>query len=249
MEAFAYSVSHDLRAPLRAMEGFSVALLNQYSDKLDEQGQHYLNRIQVASERMGQLISDLLDLSRINRKELTPQQVNLSALALEIADELKMLDLQRQVEFIISDAIIAQGDAGLLRIVLQNLLANAWKFTSSRQKTIIEFGEITTAEFLKKNTNSETFSRDGLTDFFASQESNPQSKVYYVRDNGVGFNMEFSSKLFSPFQRLHAMHEFPGTGIGLAITQRVISRHRGFIWPEAQEGKGAIFYFTLGGRK
>ncbi|MCJ7433095.1 MAG: ATP-binding protein [Anaerolineales bacterium] len=240
LEAFAYSVSHDLRGPLRAMEGFSAALLSDYRDKLDEQGQHYLDRIQQGSQRMGQLINDLLNLSRITRNELASQSVDLGSLAREIAAELQTLNPQRQAEFVIAEPLTVQGDSHLLRIALQNLLGNAWKFSGTRQKTVIEVGQMTVSDFKLQNENWDSH-------LSQSEISKPQFIIYYVRDNGVGFDMDYAAKLFAPFQRLHAMNEFPGTGIGLAIAQRVITHHGGHIWTQAQVGQGATFYFTLGG--
>jgi PAS domain S-box-containing protein len=219
LEAFAYSVSHDLRAPLRAMDGFSSALLKDYPDRLDEKGRHYLERIQEASRRMGQLVNDLLSLSRVTRTEFNRQEVNLSALANEIADNLTAQVSQRIVRFDISPDLIVQGDAHLLKIVLENLLNNAFKFTGQREQAFIQVGVIEQAD----------------------------EHVYFVRDNGVGFDMNYIGKLFAPFQRLHSMQEFPGTGIGLVSAQRIIQRHGGRIWPEAILGEGATFYFTLGG--
>ncbi len=224
LEAFAYSVSHDLRAPLRALDGFSAALVSTYSEQLDEQGQHYIDRIQEASRRMGQLINDLLNLSRVTRRELNRQKVDLSALAHDVAASLQSQDPDRNADFQIAPDIIVQGDPHLLRIVLENLLGNAWKFTrpcldQEKRQTRIEVGVV---------------EQSGQT-------------VYFVRDNGVGFNMEYADKLFSPFQRLHGMREFPGTGIGLATVKRIISRHSGRIWPEAAVDQGATFFFTLGG--
>lgn len=237
LEAFSYSVSHDLRAPLRGIDGFSSILLADYHDQLDEQGQHYLDRIQQAARRMGQLINDLLNLSRITRSELASQSVDLADLAREIAAELQTLDPQRQAEFVIADPLIVQGDSHLLRIALQNLLANAWKFSGTRQPAIIEVGQMTAADFKLQNEAS---------NWPQPEISDSRSSIYYVRDNGVGFDMNYAARLFAPFQRLHALHEFPGTGIGLAIVQRIITRHGGRIWPQAQVGQGAIFYFTLG---
>jgi signal transduction histidine kinase len=248
LEAFAYSVSHDLRAPLRAMEGFSSALLTSYKDQVDEQGQHYLERIQQASQRMGQLISDLLSLSRITRSELTSQRVDLCDLARDIHAELKKHDPDRQVIFILDEALIVQGDSHLLRIALKNLLENAWKFSATRHLATIQVGQMTLADYNLKNSDWD--SRLPQSEFSKRPESfsgNLQSKIYYVSDNGVGFDMAYTNKLFTPFQRLHAMHEFPGTGIGLAIVQRIITRHGGRIWPIAQVGHGASFYFTIGG--
>lgn len=240
LEAFAYSVSHDLRAPLRAMEGFSTALLSRYHDQLDEQGYHYLDRIQQASQRMGELINDLLNLSRITRSELTSQRVDLSELARAIAAELTTRDLHRQVEFVIAEPLIVQGDAHLLRIALTNLLDNAWKFSGTRQRATIEVGRMTLADLKSQG-------EDWATHLTPSELSDPRTAIYYVRDNGVGFDMAFAGKLFTPFQRLQAMDEFPGTGIGLAIVQRIIARHGGRVWPNAQVGQGATFYFSLGG--
>jgi signal transduction histidine kinase len=219
LEAFAYSVSHDLRAPLRAMDGFSAALLKDYDDRLDEQGRHYLDRIQEASRRMGQLINDLLTLSRVTRTEFKRQSVDLSLLASEIAAGLQAQDPQRQVEFDIAPGLVVQGDAHLLKIALENLLNNAYKFTGHCEEAHIQMGVI---------------AQDG-------------ERNYFVRDNGVGFDMEYAGKLFAPFQRLHSTQEFPGTGIGLVTVQRIVQRHGGRIWPEAALNQGATFYFTLGG--
>jgi PAS domain S-box-containing protein len=217
LESFAYSVSHDLRAPLRAMDGFSAVLLSGYPDKLDEQGRHYLNRIQAASQRMGQLINDLLNLSRVTRGEFITRQVDLSTLAREIAAELQARDPQRKAEFAIDPQMVVQGDAHLLRIALENLLGNAWKFTGPRPQAHIEVG-------------------------LAEQAG---ERIYFVRDDGVGFDMTYADKLFTPFQRLHGMREFPGTGIGLATVQRIITRHGGRVWPEAAVDQGATFFFTI----
>jgi signal transduction histidine kinase len=240
LEAFAYSVSHDLRAPLRAMEGFSSALLSRYADKLDDQGRHYLDRIQQASQRMGQLINDLLNLSRITRGELKREQVDLGHLAGAIAAELKARDSERQVELEIAEPLLVQGDSHLLSIALQNLLDNAWKFSGAREKATIDVGHLTLADYHTQNGGA----APPLT---AGELSDPRTAIYYVRDNGVGFDMAFADKLFSPFQRLHAEHEFPGTGIGLAIVHRIITRHGGRLWPQAELGRGATFYFTVGG--
>lgn len=218
LEAFAYSVSHDLRAPLRALDGFSSALIADFRDRLDETGLHYLNRIQEASKRMGQLIEDLLKLSRISRKELSRIQVNLSQTAAQIASELTRQDPARNVEFNISPQIEVFADPNLLRIVLENLLGNAYKFTSHKEHALIEFG--------KRIENGQ--------------------EQYYIRDNGAGFDMTYADKLFIPFQRLHREQDFPGTGIGLVTVQRIIAKHGGRIWPDASPGQGATFYFTLG---
>ncbi len=217
LEAFAYSVSHDLRAPLRGINGFSQALLEDYADRLDTTGQDYLRRVRAASQRMGQLIDDLLKLSRLTRGEMHRETVNLSALAQEIATELQEAQPERQVDFFITPGLVANGDKRLLRIVLENLLSNAWKFTRKRTQTKIEFG----------CTNI-----DGKL-------------AYFIRDNGAGFDMAYADKLFGAFQRLHSPTEFEGTGIGLATVQRIIHRHGGQVWAEAELGGGATFYFSL----
>jgi two-component system, cell cycle sensor histidine kinase and response regulator CckA len=217
LEAFSYSVSHDLRAPLRSLDGFSEILLDEYADRLDEQGKDYLLRIQHASKRMGNLISDLLNLSRVTRTELVRQEVDLSAIAREIAHQLRWQDLGRAVEFSIADDLVVDGDVSLMRIVLENLLSNAYKFTSKTPNACIQFGLV-------------------------EEEG---ERMYFVRDNGAGFDMLYADKLFIPFQRLHGTADYPGTGIGLVLVQRIISRHGGRIWPEARVGSGATFYFTI----
>ncbi|MBI9051403.1 MAG: GAF domain-containing protein [Anaerolineaceae bacterium] len=219
LEAFAYSVSHDLRAPLRAMDGFSSALIEDYPDKLDEQGRHYLGRIQQASQRMGQLIEDLLHLSRVTRREMILENVNLSFIAQEIAKDLQLHHKERDIQFNIKDNITVKADSHLIRIALENLISNAVKFSGNEDKAVIDMNMI--------------------------EQDN--EIIYYIRDNGVGFNMQYTNKLFSPFQRLHSMEEFPGTGIGLVTVQRIINRHGGRIWPEAKLDEGATFFFTLGG--
>jgi light-regulated signal transduction histidine kinase (bacteriophytochrome) len=217
MEAFCYSVSHDLRAPLRAIDGFSQELLQTYADRLDEQGKHYLQRVRAGSQRMAQLIDDLLQLSRLSRSEMQRQWVDLSSLAAVIATELKRLEPGRQVDFMIDPGLTAYCDPGLLRVVLENLLGNAWKFTSRHPQATIEFG---------------------------MAESRGEM-AFCVRDDGAGFNPAFAGKLFGAFQRLHKETDFPGTGIGLATVQRVIHRHGGTVWAEGAVEKGAAFYFTL----
>lgn len=217
MEAFSYSVSHDLRAPLRSIDGFSQALLEDYADTLAAQGKDYLQRVRAATQRMGLLIDDLLSLSRVTRSEMKPEAVNLSALAGTIAVELQKTQPERQVEFAIAAGLTAKGDARLLRVALENLLGNAWKYTSKHPLARIEFG---------------VTPKDG-------------TQVYFVRDDGAGFDMAYADKLFAPFQRLHSPGEFPGSGIGLATVQRIIHRHGGGIWAEGEVGKGATFYFTL----
>lgn len=230
LESFSYSVSHDLRAPLRGISGFSEALNDEYADVLGEAGKQYLTRIQGNTRRMGQLIDDLLSLARITRRELNQQEVDLSKLAGEIADELRAQEPDRRVEFEIEEQAETRGDAGLLKIALANLLGNAWKFTSALAEAKIQFGVLHQAP-LSQDENGEK--RTG-------------EKVFFVRDNGAGFNMAYANKLFGAFQRLHSANEFPGTGIGLATVQRIIHRHGGRIWAEAEVGKGAAFFFVFG---
>jgi light-regulated signal transduction histidine kinase (bacteriophytochrome) len=217
LEAFAYTVSHDLRAPLRTMDGFSQALIEDYSQTLDDTANDYLQRIRRAAKRMASLIDELLDLSRVTRLEMDRVSVNLSLMAEEVVKDLRESDPERPVEILIEDGMRNTCDRRLLRAALQNLLSNAWKFTSSKDEPIIEFGSLDV---------------DGET-------------VYYVKDNGAGFKMEFAEKLFKPFQRLHRADEFEGSGIGLATVERAISRHGGRIWAEGETGKGATFYFTF----
>ncbi|MGM3306910.1 PAS domain-containing sensor histidine kinase [Anabaena sp. WFMT] len=223
LEAFSYSVSHDLRAPLRGLDGFSKTLLERYQDQLDDKGKHYLTRIRAGTQRMGELIDDLLQLSRVTRSQMRHTQINLSAIAQEIAQELSESNPKRQVEWLISPHLTVTGDPQLLRIVMENLLNNAWKFTSVKIQSQIEFS------------------------CTASYNENGSNITYFVRDNGVGFNEAYANKLFQPFQRLHTIEEFPGTGIGLATVQRVIFRHGGYIWANGVVGEGAIFHFTLQG--
>ncbi|MBF2063226.1 MAG: GAF domain-containing protein [Calothrix sp. C42_A2020_038] len=216
LEAFSYSVSHDLRAPLRSIDGFSLALIEDCIDQLDPTGQDYLRRIRLATQRMGQLIDDLLTLSRVTRSDMNFEPVDLSKLASRVCTNLQHQS-DRQVEFVIQNGLVAQGDTNLLQVLLENLLNNAWKFTSKHPQARIEFGCIL-------------------------QEGIP---IYFVRDDGVGFDMTYSDKLFGPFQRLHGTQEFPGNGIGLATVQRIVHRHGGRIWAEAAMEQGATFYFTL----
>jgi PAS domain S-box-containing protein len=218
LEAFAYSVSHDLRAPLRSMAGFSQILLEDYEHELDETGKDYLRRIRNAGRRMGDLIDDILSLSRISRREMRREEVDLSALARRIADELQRAEPQRLAQVVVADGLLATGDAGLLKVALENLLGNAWKFTSREPETLIEFGV--------------SEQGDGL--------------VYYVRDNGVGFDERYADKIFVPFQRLHGEGEFDGTGVGLATVARIVRRHGGSLRAEGRVGRGATFYFSLG---
>jgi signal transduction histidine kinase len=217
LDAFSYSVSHDLRAPLRTIDGFSLALLEDYAERLDETGKDYLQRIRSGSQNMGQLIDDLLNLSRISRRQIQRKHLDLSALVRDIATKLKQQAPQRQVEITISEGIRVEADPGLLRVGMENLLNNAWKFTGKRDAAKIKFG---------------VDQRDGMP-------------VYFIRDNGVGFDMAYVDKLFGAFQRLHGRAEFPGTGIGLATVRRIIHRHGGRIWAEGEIHKGATFYFTL----
>lgn len=218
LEAFSYSVSHDLRAPLRGIDGFSLALLEDYSDCLDAQGQDYLRRTRAATQRMARLIDDLLNLSRITRGELRRETVDLSSMARAVAEQLRKSSTQRQVEFHITEDLRAQCDPQLLRIALENLLGNAWKFTGQTAHAVVEFGVT---------------------------QGDGNGPAYFVRDNGAGFDMAYSSKLFGAFQRLHDVREFEGTGIGLATVQRVMRKHGGRVWGEGVPGGGATFYFTL----
>jgi light-regulated signal transduction histidine kinase (bacteriophytochrome) len=217
LEAFSYSVSHDLRAPLRSIDGFSQALLEDYADALDERGKGYLRRVRAAAQLMGALIDDFLNLSKVTRAEFRAERIDMSALARSIGAELRQANPDRRVEFRIADGLEATADSHLLRIVLENLLDNAWKFTSKRREASIEFG---------------TGQLNGLL-------------AYFVRDNGAGFDAAYADRLFGAFQRLHAMTEFPGTGVGLATVQRIIHRHGGRVWAEGAVDRGATFYFTL----
>jgi light-regulated signal transduction histidine kinase (bacteriophytochrome) len=217
LEAFSYSVSHDLRAPLRSIDGFSQALLEDCQEQLDTLGQDYLRRIRAASQRMGHLIDDLLTLSRVTRSDMNRETVDLSRLASQICTELQMRQPDRPVEFEVQPGLVVEGDRNLLQVVLENLLNNAWKFTSHHTQAKIQFGKV---------------------------EDSP-IPVYYVRDDGAGFDMAYSDKLFSPFQRLHSMTDFPGNGIGLATVQRIVRRHGGRAWAEGAIEQGATFYFTL----
>lgn len=217
LEAFSYSVSHDLRGPLRTIDGFSAALLEDCGEQLDEVGKSHLRRVREAARRMGDLIDDLLKLSRIGRGALNVAPVDLSSLVREVFDDLARKQPERRVELVSPEALIAEADGRMMLVVFENLLGNAFKFTSKTDSPRIEFG--------CEPRGSET--------------------VYFVRDNGAGFDMRYASKLFGPFQRLHRATEFPGTGIGLATVQRIASRHGGRIWAEAEPGKGATFRFSL----
>jgi len=217
LEAFSYSVSHDLRAPLRSITGFSNMLLEDYNDELDNEGKSYLKKISDSGELMGQLMDDLLKLSRVTRGNINYERVNLTDIAEKVVDDLRNAQPKRKVKVTIAADLIAFGDRNLLYMVLENLIGNAWKYSSKVSDPQIEIGTI----------------------------DHKGKQAYFISDNGVGFNMEYVDKLFKPFQRLHVAHEFPGTGIGLATIQRIISRHNGKVWAEGKVGEGATFYFTL----
>ena len=217
LEAFSYSVAHDLRAPLRGIDGFSQAVLEDYGEILEEKGKSYLKRVREASQRMAKLIDAMLDLARLTRAEIHPELTDFSGMAESIVSDLQKLEPDRQVEWVIVKDIQVEADPDLLRVVMQNLLGNAWKFSGHESEPRIEIG-------------------------ITYHYSQP---VYFVRDNGVGFDMTYVNKLFWAFHRLHAINEFPGIGIGLATVKRIVGRHGGRIWADATEGKGATFYFTL----
>jgi signal transduction histidine kinase len=221
LESFSYSVSHDLRAPLRAIDGFSKALMSDYRGvPLDDRGMHFLGRVRSGTQRMSQLIDDMLHLARVTRKPLERDDVDVTAVAEEVTAELARRNPERRVECVIEPDMRASADIHLLTIVFENLLGNAWKFTGNRENARIEIGQT----------------------MFAGE------RVFFVRDNGAGFNEAYASKLFGAFQRLHDESEFEGTGIGLATVKRIITRHGGFVSAEGVEGAGATFYFTLGGK-
>jgi light-regulated signal transduction histidine kinase (bacteriophytochrome) len=217
LEAFSYSVSHDLRAPLRSITGFSTVLLEDYNDELDKEGKSYLKKISDAGELMGQLMDDLLKLSRVTRSDLNIEKLDLSEMARKIVSDFASDEPERKVKVTIAPHMTANGDKNLLGLVLQNLLGNAWKYSSKTAEPRIEMGTI----------------------------AHNDKRAYFVRDNGVGFDMTYANKLFQPFQRLHKATEFAGTGIGLATVQRIIRRHGGEVWAESKVGEGATFYFTL----
>jgi len=217
LDAFAYSVSHDLRAPLRSIDGFSQVLLEDYAGKLDEAGQESLQRVRAASQRMGTLIDDLLKLARVTRAEIRTEDVDLSGMARDIVADLQRSTPERQVEFEIAPGLKARGDTRLLRVALDNLLRNSWKYTAKQPAPRVEF---------------------------RSADANG-GRTFMVRDNGAGFDMKYADKLFGVFQRLHAAADFEGTGIGLATVRRIINRHGGRIWAEGAVDQGATFYFTL----
>ena len=217
LESFSYSVSHDLRAPLRHINGFAGALMEDYSDKLDDVGKGYLKQVREASEEMAELIDDVLQLARVTRTTMVPEVVNLTEMAHSIIDDIQDADKDRRVSVEIKDGLSAHGDRRLLHIMLTNLLGNAWKFTAKQKDPKISLGDHVT---------------DGVTE-------------YFIRDNGAGFDVAFADKLFGAFQRLHSADEFDGTGIGLATVQRVVNRHGGRVWGKGAINKGATFYFTL----
>jgi signal transduction histidine kinase len=219
LEGFSYSVSHDLQSPLRHINGYASMLLADHAAALDEKGRAYLSRIEASTMRMGKLVADLLRLAKFSKIELKMECVDLSKMARDLGERLREESPGRLVELIVQEGVVVDGDVALLRVVLENLLGNAWKFTSKREKARIEFGS---AE------------KDGTT-------------AYFVRDNGAGFDMKFAQKLFTPFQRLHDEHDFTGSGIGLATVARVVSRHGGRVWCVAEPGQGAAIYFTLPG--
>ncbi len=217
LEAFSYSVAHDLRAPLRSIDGFSQALLEDCADSLPAEGKQYLGHVRSSAQHMAQLIDDLLSLSRVGRTELHRARVDLAAIARSVVTRLRRDAREHAVELVIPDALAVRGDAGLLEHALDNLLGNAWKFTRKTARARIELGAI----------------------------AKPGPTVYFVRDNGAGFDMAYAGKLFAVFQRLHTVQEFEGTGIGLANVERIIQRHGGRIWAEGEVGRGATFFFTL----
>jgi light-regulated signal transduction histidine kinase (bacteriophytochrome) len=217
LEAFTYSVSHDLRAPLRAISGFAEAVVEDYGPRLDDEGRRYLGLIQSNAHQMGRLIDDLLNFSRLGRQPMSVAQIDMGALARAVFDELSALEPARRIVFEVGRVPLAEGDAALVRQVVANLLSNAIKFTRTRAEATVEFGYVA--------------DRDG--------------GAYYVRDNGVGFDMRYGDKLFGVFQRLHSAAEFEGTGVGLALVQRILSRHGGRAWAEGAVDQGAVFYFAL----
>ena len=219
LDAFSYSVAHDLRAPLRSIDGFSQALLEDYADKLDDTGQQYLRYVRESAQQMAELIDNLLDLSRITRSELVRGALDLTSIAHEVTGRLRRQNPKQDVSTVVADGLLAEGDARLLTVVFENLLGNAWKFSSKRADATIEVGAV---------------DRDAR-------------RAFFVRDNGAGFDMAYAAKLFGVFQRLHSSAEFEGSGIGLATVQRIIHRHGGRVWAEGEVGRGATFFFTLEG--
>jgi light-regulated signal transduction histidine kinase (bacteriophytochrome) len=217
LEAFSYSVAHDLRAPLRCIDGFSQILLEDFADRLDDEGKGYLGYVRQSAQEMAGLIDGLLSLSRVTRSELRRESVDLGQLAGAVFVQLSKITPDRSVKTIVTDVHVVEGDSRLLRIMLENLIGNAWKFTAKRAAATIEFGAVAGGE----------------------------PRTFFIRDNGAGFDMAFQAKLFGAFQRLHSAQEFEGTGIGLATVQRIINRHGGRVWAEGKVDAGATFYFTL----
>jgi light-regulated signal transduction histidine kinase (bacteriophytochrome) len=217
LETFSYSVSHDLRAPLRAIDGFGQALVEDFPEQLPADAKRYLSRIRTSTQHMAQLIEDLLNLARVSRGTLERRTVDLSQTARQVVGELQQHEPGRAVEVAVWEGMSAEADPHLLRVVLENLIGNAWKFTSKAAKPHIEIGAL----------------KDG------------GRATFFVRDNGAGFDMAYADKLFGAFQRLHSASEYAGTGIGLATVQRIVQRHGGRIWAEGEVGKGAVFFFTL----
>jgi light-regulated signal transduction histidine kinase (bacteriophytochrome) len=217
LESFSYSISHDLRAPLRAIDGFSQALLEDYGENFDDTAKSYLDRVRKATHNMGRLIDDVLKLSRVTQLAICRETVDVSGMVTEISDKLQKSNHDREVEVVIEKGVLVNGDPHLIQIVIENLMENAWKFTSRTDNPKIELGTVI----------------------------NEGTMVCFIRDNGAGFDMTYGNKLFGAFQRLHSSEDFPGTGIGLATVQRVVNRHGGQVWAEAEVGKGATFYFTF----
>jgi light-regulated signal transduction histidine kinase (bacteriophytochrome) len=217
LEAFSYSVSHDLRAPLRTIDGFSLALEEDFAEKLDAQGRDYISRVRNGVQRMGTLIDSLLQLSRVTRSDVQRERVDLSQLATLVFREIQVGDREREINWIAQPGVMVEVDPRLMRIALENLIGNAWKFTARTPDATITFG---------------------------SSSQNGKA-VYFLRDNGAGFDMNYVDRLFTAFQRLHGEREFKGSGIGLATVSRIIRRHHGSIWAEGEPGKGATFFFTL----
>jgi len=230
LESLAHSMAHDLRAPLRGLDGFSLALLEDYGPKLDEEGRKHLQRIRGAANRMGHLIDDMSALSKIARMDVNKRSVSLTDLAQAVASDLQNSQGEREVEFVIPPGIEVEGDTRLLQIVLEKLMENAWKFSAGRHPARIEFGTVGAPP----------------VSALGGHEADPDGRVYFVRDNGVGFDMKYAGKLFGPFQRLHSDDKFAGTGMGLAMVERIIRKHGGKVWAEGAVGQGATFYFTLG---
>jgi signal transduction histidine kinase len=217
-DALAYAIHHDLRAPLRAVDGFSRVVLERFGDSLDEAGNDYLRRIRVAAQRMNDMVEGLLQLSLAGRTELRRAPVDLTALAIEIVAELRQGEAERAVQVVVADGLAASADPGLLRQALTNLLGNAWKFTAGHADARIEV---------------------------ASSGPEEQQPAFLLRDNGIGFDMAYAGKLFEPFQRMHDANDYPGTGVGLAIVRRIIARHGGHVWAHAEPDRGAVITFTI----